>query len=771
MKITFTAPARLLAGIALLTWGALTATAQSTVVVRVGTTQNGVKFEVNGVEYQQTQTFNWPVGSKQVVRLTGFSSTTTATRYAFSGWTANGSITYSTGTDITITVDPSLQTMIAQVSVEHALDLEMPECPSQTTRCELSPGRISIGGANYFGGGRIWQPAGTQLTLHAEALEGFVFEGWNGTVGNGLDNSVFAQIVMDRPRRLSPRFTASKRVNLVTEPPDLSVLIDRVSVKTPQTVDWPRGVPRLMGGATQRADRGAMWVFDRWDGFASAGPGEPVVYTPAVTDNTVSTFKAIFIPGISISFNTNPPGLRLRVGGRDNWTNYNFEWGVGRSVTVEAPLEQVDREGRRWVFESWSNGGAATQTLVVPTEGFNIVARYRRLSRLTFDTNPSGLPLTVNGSICRTPCSVDGEADSPARVSAASVISQGEFSRFELSGWSNGGEGSEQTVMFPSDRQNVVASYSSAHRIRLSSNPPQAGEFRFEPASPDGFWRSGTTVQVTAGAARGFRFRRWDGELQGTFSSLPLTVSGPRFAVANYDEVPFADPAGVRNAAGLTPEAVVSPGSQASVLGVNLSTETVKGPESPLAQAVGGVAVRLGQRLLPIFWVSPDRIDFQVPSDLEPGAYRVTVARSGQPDVTSELNVVRNAPGIFTRDEPRPGERGLGFAFRRDGSPITATAPAVAGDEITLLATGAGPYDLRAPDGFHLPTDLTYRLLDPVEILIGDQTIQPLFAGGNGGQVGVNAIRFRVPSGVSGSVEIRIKSGGRESNTVVLPIR
>lgn len=771
MKISFSA----LAKVALLTLVSSLAWAQDSVVVRVGTSTNGIKFFVDGVEYQQTLTFNWPAGSKHTISLRPTQySVNAGTRFTFGGWIANGNINYSSSTDISITVDPGVQSIIATATVEYALDIALPECPDPKVRCEFSSGKITISGAEFFGGGRIWQTIGGTLPLQAEAFPGFVFDGWGGTVGLDLDRSTFAQIVMDRPRLLSPRFMAAKQVYLTTEPEELTVLVDRQPVLTPRTVDWAKGVPKLLGGETQRHFRGGLYVFDRWEGVPGAGggaPGDPVVYTPPTTDNTVSTFKAIFIPGISVSFNTEPAGLRLKVGGRDNWTNYNFEWGVGRSITVEAPLEQTDREGRKYIFDGWSNGGAATQTLVVPSNGFNLVARYRKLRRLTFDTNPSGLPLTVNGSTCRTPCSVDGEAQTAARVSAATTISQGEYSRFELTGWSTGGEEPEQMVEFIEDRRNVVANYTSAHRIHLTANPAKAARFTYEPASEDGFWRNGTAVLVTAGSSPGFRFRRWEGELSGTYNTVTVNIAGPKFAVANYDEVPFADPAGVRNAAGVTPEPGVSGGSQAAIIGSNLAADTARGPESPLAQAVGGVVVRLGQRLLPIFWVSPERIDFQVPSDLEPGDYKVTVSRAGQPDVTSDLKLVRNAPGIFTRDEPKPGEKGLAFAFGPRGVSISATSPAAAGDEILLLATGAGPYDLRIPDGFLLPTSPDYRLVDPVEVIIGDRTVTPTFAGGNGGQIGVNAIRFRVPAGLSGSVELKIKSGGRESNTVVIPVR
>ena len=48
-----------------------------------------------------------------------------------------------------------------------------------------------------------------------------------------------------------------------------------------------------------------------------------------------------------------------------------------------------------------------------------------------------------------------------------------------------------------------------------------------------------------------------------------------------------------------------------------------------------------------LIYVSPDQINAQLPGDLEPGDYRLTVRTEGMPDVKSDFTVVRNAPGLF----------------------------------------------------------------------------------------------------------------------------
>jgi hypothetical protein len=64
---------------------------------------------------------------------------------------------------------------------------------------------------------------------------------------------------------------------------------------------------------------------------------------------------------------------------------------------------------------------------------------------------------------------------------------------------------------------------------------------------------------------------------------------------------PVHAPAGVGNAAGQTPQTGVAPGSIISIFGVNLATDTVVAPDGMLPQTLGGLTVRVGDRLLPLF--------------------------------------------------------------------------------------------------------------------------------------------------------------------------
>ena len=85
------------------------------------------------------------------------------------------------------------------------------------------------------------------------------------------------------------------------------------------------------------------------------------------------------------------------------------------------------------------------------------------------------------------------------------------------------------------------------------------------------------------------------------------------------------------NAAGTTPQTGVAPGGIVSIFGVNLATDTLVAPDGMLPQTLGGLTVRVGDRLLPLFFVSPQQINAQVPDDMATGRPGVDRQSGGPP--------------------------------------------------------------------------------------------------------------------------------------------
>ena len=127
-----------------------------------------------------------------------------------------------------------------------------------------------------------------------------------------------------------------------------------------------------------------------------------------VTDSaglTSSTFRDVNPRLARITLATSPPGLQLRLDGQPVTTPLTLTGVVGIQRSLEAPSPQLVGLNV-WTFDSWSNGGAQTQTISTPAADATYTARYRGalpIPPIKVDFQPAGAP-TVAGYL------VDGGA-------------------------------------------------------------------------------------------------------------------------------------------------------------------------------------------------------------------------------------------------------------------------------------------------------------------------------------------------------------------------
>ena len=77
----------------------------------------------------------------------------------------------------------------------------------------------------------------------------------------------------------------------------------------------------------------------------------------------------------TITLATDPPGLALELDGASVSSPHSFQGVAGIWRQVGAPSPQ-DRDGQRWVFAGWSDGGPATHTIATPDVDSTLVARF-----------------------------------------------------------------------------------------------------------------------------------------------------------------------------------------------------------------------------------------------------------------------------------------------------------------------------------------------------------------------------------------------------------
>lgn len=674
-----------------------------------------------------------------------------------------------------------------------------------------------------------WLAAGTQVTLNAYPYPGKVFAGWE--ISSGATSAI-TSLVIDGPKSIRAKFTDGRRVYLDSYPQKgLKVVVDHsftytrgdkcfpdftatyspvTGIGTPVPPDYPYpinippssfpdaptgpysyctqiplcngeldmqvGTPHTFAApASQTDSMGNIWVFDHWDfGNGQVGGQNSTVTIPE--DWSTQTYTAHFVKGIRSSFVTVPTGLKLKIDGRDNWASYNFEWGLGHTHTVSAPVEQVDGSGRRYRFVSWSNGGPADQEITVAESeagSFRLVAQYELLGRLSIQSEPAALSFDVSGTPCTTPCVLDRPAGTAVTITPLPEMIYSPDTKAALQGWADGTGSTARNYTFSQDATVMTAKYSILQRFTAISDPDGGATWSYQPLpAPGNYFPAGTKVYVSVEAAKGYKFKRFEGALSGSLDYGWVTMNEPATVVARLDTVPELAENAVKNAAGDTPVDGVAPGSLISISGYNLASSYKQGPNSPLVLTLQSVVVQLpGSRYLPLVSVGPDRIIGQLPSDYAEGEYSLTVKSPGQAAMSTKFNVKANAPGLFRRGDATD-ELPMALASHEDGTEVTPDSPARPGETVSVFGTGFGPLDPAPLDGFAVPENPAMPLKDQAELLVNGESRPTVWCGAAVGRVGYWVLEFKVDPtmGAAQNVSLQVLVNGQPSNTVVIPL-
>jgi len=794
--------------------------AQTSSAIEISTVPSGAKFIVDGQLYTGPVTLVWPTGSEHIVQFVtdppqpGGSSGSIQTGpngsvvYAFSGWVDNAGLIQVEGDPVqTITASPSVTTLTATLTVSYQLVVNFFNASSAniSATCgtpgaippgQSSPGVVYISGACYWSSVTTYVSAGSTVGLNAFPYPGFVFTGW--TTNSGQLNPYLSSFVMNGPQSITPQFTPGKRVHFLTSPLGLNVLVDHTTVPTrnilgdlsgpcplneSQPVNLALGFPALclgdfdfapgsthvISGVSPQTDQfGSWWVFSQW----SNGLGANAVYTTDNNPATPDTLTANFVQGAAVSFVTNPTGLQLNVDGRQNWPSLNFIWGLGTTHTVSAPASEAGSNGRQYTFQGWSNGGAASQSVTIDqtavTSGLRLIANFSVLSRVVVQSSPPGLTFQIDGTSCQTPCTIDRQSGAQVHLTAPAQVPMGAGARLNFSSWSDGGT-PDHIITVNQDYTTLTATYANYYQLSAGSAPANGAAFQFAPASSDMFFPQNTQVTVTVAPNPGFKFIEWGSGLSGTYPVGVVTMSGPESVVAQMGTVPFIAPAGVLNAVGVTPSASVAAGSIISIFGQGLAPTVQVGSVNPLQQSLNGVSVTVNNFILPLLFVSPQQVNAEVPSELAAGNYTLVVHNTGQPDVSATFTVARNAPGLFYQ---AVNSQQYAVALHADGSMVTTNSPAIAGETLSILGTGFGPYSGTIVDGFFPPVPAP-AVADTVSLSVGGQTLTPAWSGAAPGYTGMVSTSFQVPAGLGSGVAVplTVSVNGVASNSVLLPVQ
>jgi len=236
--------------------------------------------------------------------------------------------------------------------------------------------------------------------------------------------------------------------------------------------------------------------------------------------------------------------------------------------------------------------------------------------------------------------------------------------------------------------------------------------------------------------------------------------------------VPIVNSGGVVSTASYA--ASPAPGTLISIFGTELAGSTAQAHSLPLPDQIGNTQLAIGGVTVPLLFVSETQVNALVPYGLQTNAkYTVIVQRGNSISTAQTISVQPALPGVFTPDQSGKGQ-GYIFKIASDGAQTLAapSAPASAGDVLTIYCAGLGEVQPSLQAGMPAPSTTLENTVNPVTATIGGVSANVAFGGLTPGFVGLYQVNLTVPSGVTAgdSVPVILSVAGQSSVPVTMAV-
>jgi len=247
------------------------------------------------------------------------------------------------------------------------------------------------------------------------------------------------------------------------------------------------------------------------------------------SDNEYTKTITVQASAISYTVTTNPSGLQVAVDGTTYTSPKPFSWIPGSSHTLSVSSPQSGTSGTRYVYSSWSDGGAQSHTITVPSSSTTFTANFTTQFSLTTSVNPSaGGVVTPSGT---------NWYNSGQTVSVSASANAG----YSFSNWSGDLSGSTNPASLVMTRpKNVTANFSLVnvfldvpsgywaydYIIAIYNNGITTGCVQDDPSTPQNERRYCPEDSVTRGQMAAFIIRAKYGE-NFTYTQTPYFSDVP----------------------------------------------------------------------------------------------------------------------------------------------------------------------------------------------------------------------------------------------------
>ena len=226
---------------------------------------------------------------------------------------------------------------------------------------------------------------------------------------------------------------------------------------------------------------------------------------------------------------------------------------------------------------------------------------------------------------------------------------------------------------------------------------------------------------------------------------------------------------------------LAAPNSIVAGFGSQLATGVAIADSLPLPTSLGGVRVTVRDSLgvsreAPLFFVSPNQINYLVPAETALGLATVNVIAPVPGTARGFLNVDRDAPGLFAANANGQGiAAAIALRVKADGSLVNESVAQFDAAQnrflplaIDLSAANEQVFLVLFGTGFRGRTELA-----EVQARIGGLPVEVLYAGAQSDFAGLDQINLRLPRELAGrgDLDIIVTADGFAANTVQIRVR
>ena len=173
---------------------------------------------------------------------------------------------------------------------------------------------------------------------------------------------------------------------------------------------------------------------------------------------------------------------------------------------------------------------------------------------ITIQTSPISQPFSVSGAGCVTGAFTGSTSnimytDATCTLTLTNTtIPGGAGSRYVFRNWSDASTASSRSLTVPVGPATFTANYVAQYLLTTSPSPGAGGSINISPSSTDGYYDSGTSVQLTPVPAGGYSFSAWSGDITGGANPQSVVMSGPRSITATFVATATAPVLGIASA-------------------------------------------------------------------------------------------------------------------------------------------------------------------------------------------------------------------------------